>query len=389
MRIAQITYFLFALATAGPCYPAGGTPIRESLQAFVEQGTVAGAVGLVLKNGSVVSLEAVGYRDLATREPMTPDALFQVHSMSKPVTCAGIMTLIELGRLRLDDPVEQYLPDFRGQKMVVKQDASIQVLSRPPRPITIRDLMTHTSGMGDYPEAIRGLGDKRDRTLADAVLLISQSPVEFAPGSKWQYSSVGINILGRIIEVVSGQPLDRFLTDRIFRPLGMRDTCFFPAPEKWKQIPIAYDYSDGRLTPAAVDLYRKEAKLASAAGGLFSTAADIGIFCQTFLNGGRFGATTILTAQSVDLMTRIHTGDLATNQAGNGFGLGWSITRDPRGSSFPSAGTFSHGGAWGTHMWVDRERQMVAVFLTHRVKGGSNREREAFFSVAVTAAGRR
>ncbi len=168
MRISRIAFIALSSAIV-----AGGSPIYETIQSFVNKGTIAGAVALVRTNGSVVSLEAAGYRDLATRAPMAPDALFQVHSMTKPVTCTGIMILIEAGLLALDDPVEKHLPDFRGQKMIVTQDASVQVLTRPPRPITIRDLMTHTSGLGDYPEAIRGLGDKRDRTLADAVLLIS------------------------------------------------------------------------------------------------------------------------------------------------------------------------------------------------------------------------
>ena len=166
----------------------------------------------------------------------------------------------------------------------------------------------------------------------------------------------------------------------------MRDTCFFPAPETWERIPVAYDYRGGNLVRSPVDLHRKGAKLISAAGGLFSTASDMGVFCQMFLNGGRFEGATILSPQSVDLMTRVHTGDLPTNLAGNGFGLGWSITRDSGGISFPSAGTFRHGGAWGTQMWVDRGRQLVAVFLTHRVSGGSDLERRAFFATAASAA---
>ncbi|MGA2328915.1 MAG: serine hydrolase domain-containing protein [Bryobacteraceae bacterium] len=186
-------------------------PVR--MKSFVNQGTLAGAVTLVARHGVVARLDAVGYRDLENREPMRSDSIFQIMSMTKPVTAVGVMMLMEEGRLALSDPVEKYLPEFLP-------------LKRTWRPFTIRDLLTHTAGV-NTPEMIHNIMSTFGATLADAVSYYAQAPLEFEPGAQWKYSNAGIAVLGRIIEVVAGQPYERFIDERILKPLGMQDSFFF------------------------------------------------------------------------------------------------------------------------------------------------------------------
>ena len=214
----------------------GRIPAR--MKEFVEQGTIAGAVTLVARHGVVASLEAVGYQDLETKMPMRTDSIFQIRSMAKPVTAVGIMLLQEDGRLALDDPVEKHLPEFRGISVSERREGEEErALKQPSRPITIRDLMTHTSGMlfelvppdGDWKTWVQ---EWRKWTLAEYVTLCAQQPLQFDPGTKFQYSDEGFHSLGRIIEVASEQPYEKFIADRIFEPLGMKDSFFFPPPAK-------------------------------------------------------------------------------------------------------------------------------------------------------------
>jgi CubicO group peptidase (beta-lactamase class C family) len=381
-----------SISAGGPNVKAGMDmehlqTIRGCLQGFVDKGTLSGAVTLVMRHGSVMSLEAVGYHDMETHKPMATNAIFQIHSMTKPITAIGVMMLLEQGRVSLGDPVEKYLPDFRGQWMVKDRGDKTMSLQKPQRQMTIRDLITHTSGMGDWPEALRDLPEKRNRKLADAVLIYSQAPLEFSPGTKWLYSSVGVGILGRIIEVVSGQSIEQFMNQRIFRPLGMNDTCFFPEADKYPRIPIAYEYVSGKPRRAEVDLYRKGALYPSPSGGLFSTASDMAKICQMMLNGGSLGDTKILSRASVDRMTSVQTGELKVgNSPEAGFGLGWFVVRDSSGATgSPSVGNFFHGGAWGTFMSVDPARDLVFVFMTQRSAGGSAEERNAVYSIALSS----
>ena len=215
--------------------------IPARMQQFVDQGTAAGIVTLVARHGQVAALDAVGYTDLETKQPMKVDNIFQIHSMTKPVVAIAAMMLAEEGKLQVGDPVEKYLPEFRGQWVVESKSAQAMSLRRPARAVTLRDLMTHTSGMStNPPEAIKELHGALHKPLAEVVLVESQQPLDFDPGTKWQYSNTGIAALARVIEVVSGMPFEKFLNVRIFQPLGMKDTYIFPPKEKYPRMPTAY-----------------------------------------------------------------------------------------------------------------------------------------------------
>ncbi len=380
-----------ALASAAPpgtgLDPAVLARIPERMKAFVERGTISGAVTLVQRHGVRASLEAVGMQDIEARKPMRTDTIFQIASMTKPVTGVAIMMLMEEGRLALTDPVEKYLPEFRGQWLIEKLEGGKRVMRRPARAITIRDLMTHTSGMsGEFPEGLSDLMDKGNRTLAEAVSIFSQQPLEFEPGAKWIYSNTGLNTLGRIVEVVADQPFDKFLETRIFQPLGMRDTFFFPAPDKYDRIAIIYARKDGKLVDSGMDRFRKNYKFVRASGGLFSTATDMASFYQMMLNGGSSGGKRFLSKAAVEVMTSLHTGDIPLGAStGDGYGLTWRVTRNNGGTlSGKSIGTYGHGGAHGTQGWVDPSKDMVGVFMIQRAGGGAE-ESTIFQDLAAAA----
>src|SRR4051794_3284416 len=241
---------VFALAAPWLLAPARGDDasgplgqIGPRMQAFVDQGEIAGAVTVVGRHDGVLSVEAVGFQDLEAHRPMTKDALFKIASMTKPVTAIGIMMLADEGRLSVEDPVEKHLPEFRGQMLVAGRDpaAGTLTLKKLARPITIRDLLTHTSGLPGWPPGLADIYTKRNRTLAEGILVISQRPLDFEPGSKWAYCNTGIDPLGRIIEVASGRSYEDFLHARLFEPLGMDDTTFYPTPAQRERLAVTYD----------------------------------------------------------------------------------------------------------------------------------------------------
>ena len=248
-RLALLLIGALCLVAAPPVTPSksGLDPERLAriparMNEFVGKGEAAGIVTLVQRHGVLASLDAVGFQDLDAKKQMRKDSIFQIASMTKPVTGVAIMMLVEEGKISLGDPVEKYLPEFRGMQTVVARDAKSRTLAKPARLITIRDLMTHTSGMaGDYPESLADLMEKGNRTLAEAVLVFSQQPLVFQPGTQYLYSNMGINTLGRIVELVSDQPFERFCESRIFQPLGMKDTFFIPPTDKYDRIAVIYD----------------------------------------------------------------------------------------------------------------------------------------------------
>lgn len=360
-----------ALLTAAPLDPVALQRIPKRMQELVGQGILSGAVTLVQRHGTVASLEAIGWADIEAKKPMRADTIFQVMSMTKPFVGTAIMMLADDGRLSVSDTVEKHLPEFRGQMVVVKKnDDGTVLMKKAARPITIFDLMTHASGMSYLPPAgIGELNTTMDRTLADAVLLYSQTPLEFEPGSKWQYSNLGIAILGRIIEVRSGMAFEKYLESRIFQPLGMKDSHIFLPAEKHARLAAIYKKGpDGKLVKAGNETlggnalsFRKGAKYSAPEWGLYTTAQDLAAFYQMLLSGGK----KLISKSAIDTMTRKQTGDLRAGHMPNtAFGLTWEVIEDPRGElAYLSAGTFGHGGAFGTHGWVDRKKDMVGVFL--------------------------
>lgn len=353
-------------------------PVR--MKAFVDRGTLPGAVTLVARHGVVARLDAVGYRNLEAKQPTRTDSIFQIMSMTKPITAVGIMMLMEDGRLALSDPVEKYLPEFRQ-------------LRSDYRPITIRDLLTHTAGV-NTPEIARNIMSTLDLTLAEAVSYYAQAPLDFEPGSRWNYSNPGFAVLGRIIEVVSRRPYERFIDERILKPLGMRDSFFFPPANKTGRIAMVYALENTGLRRAgseifggAPDQFRKGAKYPCPECGLYSTATDVFAFLQTMLNGGTYNGQRLLSRQSVDVMTMLHTGDLKAGfTPGLGWGLGWGVVREPLGTlELRSLGTFGHGGAFGTEGWVDPKRDLIQVLMMGKSGGSAPEERNAFFTLSASA----
>lgn len=235
--ISSLFIALFVLASAPTSATAADADstrlgqIRARMQEFVDQNETAGVVIVVGRKQGVIYHDAVGYFELTRKEPMPKDAIFRIASMTKPITSLGIMILVEEGKLGIDDPVEKHLPEFRGQMLVAARTADTVTLKKPSRVITVRDLLTHTSGMPKVPDGLADLYDKRNHSLAEGVMAYSQRPLDFEPGSKWAYCNPGIDTAARIIEVVSGQSYEDFLKNRIFEPLGMKDSAFFPTKE--------------------------------------------------------------------------------------------------------------------------------------------------------------
>lgn len=358
--------------------------IPQRMRQFVDGGHAAGIVTLVQRRGAVGSLEAVGWQDLDRKVAMTPDSIFQVMSMTKPVTAVGIQILVEDGLLALSDPVEKYLPEFRGQMMVESREKDRVTLGKPPRPITVRDLLTHTSGLPEMPPP--GLGGVQlyydmNRTLSEVVTFFSQMPLQFAPGTKWQYSNPGIATLGRIIEVVSGQPFETFLARRVFEPLGMRDSFFFPPEDKKARIAAVYEKRDGKLRSMGDRIFRPGARYSMPEGGLYSTARDMAAFYQMMLNGGVHQGKRILSRFSTQVMTMVH-----TEKTGMDWGLGWSVAQGARSTLHLSAeGAYSHAGAFGTFGWVDPKKELVGVFMIQNLGFPDGGARGVFVDMANAA----
>ncbi len=345
-----------------------GQSVAAVLQPFVDSHTLAGAVVLVASQDKVLCLEAVGWADMAARKPMKTDALFWIASQSKPLTATALMMLVDEGRVNLDDPVEKYLPEFKGQMVAFEQDADQVLLKKPVHPITVREVLSHTSGL---PFASR-VEPKIDlHPLREAVISYALTPLKFQPGTKYDYSNAGINTAGRIIEVVSGLPYEEFMRRRLFQPLGMKDTTFWPSPAQLKRLARSYRPNAAKdgLEETLIDQLSyplaNPKRGPSPAGGFFSTAADLSLFCRMVLHGGSYQGKRYLSEASVREMTSTQTGRLIDKEKGeNGYGLGWSTSR-PAAAAGASVipGACGHGGAYSTHMGIDPTRGLVTVFL--------------------------
>jgi len=385
-------------AAAKPAAVAGGVDatrlaqIPERMRWFVERGRAAGLVTLLGHRGKVIQLSAIGVQDLESKAPMKEDTIFQIASMTKPITCVGVMILAEEGLLAITDPVEKFLPAFANLQIREKKEGEdLEEVRKPKRKITIRDLMTHTSGMGGgYPDAFKDLFDKRDHTLAEAVDAFPTRYLDFEPGTRWSYSNMGIATLGRIVEIVSGKSYEAFLEERIFRPLGMSDSHFFVPEAKRSRIATVYKLEGNQLSKADVDLYRADAKYPAPEGGLYSTAPDLFRFYQMMLGGGLGGSPDgkrILSPATAELMTQVHTGDLTAGfSPGIGYGLGWAVVRDVEGMfRLNSIGTYGHGGLWKTYGFVDPRKELVGVILMQRLSSDGDLADE--FNAFMTMAG--
>jgi CubicO group peptidase (beta-lactamase class C family) len=368
--------------------------IRPAMQAYVDRGVYAGIVTLIARRGVVVHADEFGWRDKEAKAPMIADAIFRLYSMTKPIVCAALMTLVEEGRLRLFDPVACYIPSFAG----VKVRGSDGGLVDPKRPVNLRDVVTHTSGLtyhfleaspvGRMYAEGRLLGARC--SLAEGIDDLARFPLAFQPGSRWHYS-VGIDVAARVIEVVSGKPLGSFLRERLFEPLGMVDTAFGVPLEKRHRLAAMYGRQD-LLDPATTfkrtfDAWQKgfneridvsstypvdAADLFVRGGhGLFSTAGDCFRFAQMLANGGHLDGERILGRKTLALMHANHVPALMPLEIGGvplpgyGFGLGSRVLIDVAQSGAPgSVGEFGWSGAAKTHYWVDPQEELVGLFMT-------------------------
>jgi CubicO group peptidase (beta-lactamase class C family) len=375
-------------------------------QAQVDAGAFTGAVAAIARNGKVAYLRAVGFRDRAKTVPLQADAIFWIASMTKPVVSVAAMKLVEEGKLDLAAPVHRYLPEFRDTMVGVETSdpASGQtrlVLEPQKRAMTVEDLLRQTSGL-TYPDrgntAVHalyrnGFYDRyaRNNTLQDFVSGIARLPLAHQPGEVWEYG-INFDILGRVIEVVSGERLDQFLDSHLFKPLGMVDTAFWVPPEKISRL---VDPPAGAAVLPDRDV-TKPTTMFSGGGGLVSTAADYLRFCQMLLNGGELDGTRILSPATVRRMTTnalppgVHfagEGDAYVGPlGGSSWGLGFAIRTDAAWSALPgSVGSFTWGGVWGTHFWVDPTEQLVAVQLIQVAPGKDGPFNRTFRNLAYGA----
>jgi CubicO group peptidase (beta-lactamase class C family) len=343
--------------------------IPERMQAFVDQGEIAGAVTLVATKDQILHSAAIGQSDLAGGRKMQTDDLFWIASMSKPMTAAAVAMLVDDGKLSFDDPVEKYLPEFHNLWVAQEQTADRRVLVPAARPITLHDLLTHTSGMGEY--VVYG----PHWTLAEMVKSMTREPLKFQPGTRWSYSTAGIDTLGRIVEVMSGLPFADFLQQRLFDPLGMKDTTFWPAPTEKARLATSYnrDKTTGRLQEATIyymygGAVTDRERPALGGAGLFSTAADVAKFYQMLLKGGEANGRRLLKSETVAELTRVQTAGLKAGfLPGSAWGLGFCLVAEPQGVTVMlSPGTFGHGGAYGTQSWADPRRGIVYIMMIQR-----------------------
>ena len=385
LRISLLLWTVSFLAYANV---SGATAVTEAIGHFIATDEISGAVTLVAKDGNIVSLEAAGQADLARRTPMRRDNLFWIASMTKPITGAAILLLQDQGKLSTDDLVESHLSEFGNLWLIDEQETDKRSFVRPSRKITLKDLLTHTAGIPNV--AI----PRPNSTLGEIVALASQQALQFEPGSRWSYSNAGIDTLGHIVQVVSGQPFDVFLAQNFFKPLGMQHTSFHPNRSQAKRVAKTYrkDTDTGELQEAEIHILKApiwdKTRTIRPAGGLLSTAEDLFRFYQMMLNRGVWNGKRILSEHAVTELTRTQTGDITTGfTSGMSWGLGFQVVKDPQGvTGMLSPGTFGHGGAYATQSWADPKHQSIYILMIQRrgfPNGDNSPVRKAFQQAAI------
>jgi len=339
----------------------------DVLLRYVDRHLLSGAVTLVASPDKVLGVEAVGYSDLAAQKPMHTEDLFWIASMTKSMTCASLMMLVDEGKVNVDDPVEKYLPEFHTQWVVAEKDGDHELWKQPQHRITVKNLMTHTSGLVPKSAIEQPKIDIIPlRNLTPSFLM---APLRFEPGTRYEYCNAGINSVGRIIEVVSGMSYGDFLQQRLFTPLGMTHTTFWPSDEQLKTLARTYRLTadkagleETNIEPFTYPLGNRT-RQPLPAGGLFSTATDLARFCQMLMNGGTVDGKRILSREAAKQMTSVETGDIKINGndfEGYGYGL---VVRNHPGAEGLSAGAFGHRGAYKTAMWMDPSQHRIFILL--------------------------
>lgn len=363
--------------------------IHESVQRHIDAGSIAGAVTLVARQGKVVHYEAHGVMDTDTKKPMAKDTIFRIASMTKPITGVAVMMMLEEGKIRLNDPVSKFIPEFANMTVAMPRDSTTPPRAGPARPgdpefyavpayrqLTIRDLLTHTSGLVSgglgSREAAKLTPKRPDDTLATYVPRLATVPLDFQPGTQWAYSgAAGPEVLGRIVEIVSGQTYDQFLKTRIFDPLGMKDTAFYWTEAMRPRLVTLYSRgpeNKGMQKPPTQE-GASSPTFFGAGGGLVSTAADYYLFAQMLLNGGILNGKRLLSPRTVALMSanqvgEMHNGKLGRPAHGMGYGFLVGVIEDSVASGMRvSTGSFGWDGAFGTQCWIDPKEKMVTIVM--------------------------
>jgi CubicO group peptidase (beta-lactamase class C family) len=371
------------------------TRIHTAIQRHIDAGDISGAVTLVGRKGHLAHLEAQGVMDLASKKPMSTDTIFHLASMTKPIAGVAILMLMEEGKLRLTDPVARYIPELKSLTVAVPMEGGGAGRGAEPRfytvpaarEITIKDLLTHTSGLvsgGISASEAAKMPRKSTDSLADYIPRLAAVPLAFQPGSRWTYSpGAGFDTLGRIVEVISGQSFDAFLRQRIFEPLGMKDTFFYPPDDRLPRVATIYQRTQEGLQKAP-DQRVTPNKYFSGGGGLMSTAEDYLQFGQMLVNGGQLNGKRLLSPTTVELMSSIHVKDTFPGRpAGRSWGLSVQVISDPIAAAMRvSPGSFGWDGAFGTHFWVDPKEKIVGLLMVQT----SNRDTDRDFENAVMQA---
>ena len=368
---------------------AGLERATAALQAHIDAGDVAGVVAAVARDGKLVYFEALGQRDLQTRDPMPQDALFRLYSMTRSITSTAAMILWEEGKFQLDDPIATYLPQFADQRVFVDAGAPDMSQTRARRgDITVRHLLTHTSGIGSRSSPIYRAERVRLRsiTLPQMVDNAARVPLFEDPGTRFRYG-ISTTMLGRLIEIWSGMPLEQFLDERVFEPLGLRDTVFWADRDRADRLATVYrrDNASGALNPHAIEEipFTEQPTLIEGGVGLLSSTMDFLRFSQMFLNKGELGGTRVLRPETVEMMTRNHIPDsvlpLGTRgyMAGSGWGLGFNVVLDSSAYTFPvGEGEYWWDGSAGTRFSIDPEHGIITVIMAQvsPSRGGGFRE---------------
>lgn len=353
--------------------------VNALVQRYIDRGEIAGAVSLVARKGRIAYFESQGVADLESKQPMKTDTIFRMASMTKPVTSLAVMMLQEEGLFLLDDPVSKFLPEFKNPKVAIanapneRHEGGYRLVPAD-RPITIRHLLTHTAGLasgtgGPTVDALKKLSAARkpEDLLENYIRQLAELPLNFQPGTAWEYGPA-TDVLGRLVEVVSGQPLDQFFRARIFDPLAMKDTWFYLPSNLTPRLATAYVKQGAGLQKlTALVQANPNGKFLSGAGGLAGTAEDYFRFCQMLLNGGQLDGTRLVSRKTIESMTANHIGKLPLWQdtyRGYGFGLGFRVREDVgESATLGSVGEYGWGGAYGTYFWIDPKEQLIGILM--------------------------
>ncbi len=375
--------------------------IDDLVDRFIDSGQITGAVTLVARHGQIAHLEAQGVMDTESNRPVTPDTMFRVASMSKPVAGVAIMMLVEEGKIRLNDPVSRFLPSFENQEVAIQQPAGGRGApaggrGAPPnfytvpaeREITISDVLTHTSGVmsGSMSNSV---GNQWSSQRHEAGLAwvdpLGAAPLEFQPGSRWSYSALaGFDVLSRVVEIASGQSFDQFLESRIFEPLGIQDMTFWPTDEQRQRLVSSYNYAGGELQERSNPDSMSGERYFSGAGGIMTTAPDYARFGMMLANNGAGPDRPLLGSRTMETMRSVWIPDTLPGRGpGEGYGLSVRVLDDPiAAGSLLSSGTFGWSGAYGTHFFVDPVENIVGVMMIQT----PIREMRPLFETAVMQA---